>query len=152
MAGLDESVTMRLYQLAGIPASNTNYVQFRVVEGANEAPADQYSGDLWGLYLAVEYTGGHWLDEHGLEDGNVYKIEGSANSRNLSPDQVSDGSDWTSLLSHISTTSTPEAGGGPTSISMTFFPSRPSTAWTPISICASGITISCTTRPTGTGW
>ena len=109
MAGLDESVTMRLYQLAGIPASNTNYVQFRVVEGVNEAPADQYSGDLWGLYLAVEHTGGHWLNEHDLADGNVYKIKAAAgNAQNLSPDQVSDGSDWTSLLSYIRTTATPE--------------------------------------------
>ncbi|HVT82562.1 MAG TPA: lamin tail domain-containing protein, partial [Phycisphaerae bacterium] len=109
MAGLDESVSHRLFQLAGIASPNTNYVQFRVVDAAAEAPAgDQYGGDMWGLYLAVEHTGSHWLDEHNLADGNVYEIVNSVgDSRTLSPDQVSDGSDWNNLLANIKVTSTP---------------------------------------------
>jgi hypothetical protein len=107
LAGLDEATSFRLFQLAGVPASNTNYVQWRVVDAASETGADQYSGDMWGLYLAVEHTGGHWLDEHGLEDGNVYKIENSiGDARNLAPDQPADGSDWTTFLASIKLTTT----------------------------------------------
>ena len=38
--------------------------------------ADQYSGDFQGLYLAVEQPDGQLLEEHGLPDGNLYKMEG----------------------------------------------------------------------------
>ena len=38
-------------------------------------PTNQYIGDVWGLYLAIEHTDGPFLDERGLPDGNTYKIE-----------------------------------------------------------------------------
>lgn len=110
MAGLDEAVSFRIYQLAGVPAPNTNYVQFRVVDAAQEAPANQYDGDLWGLYLAVENVGGRFIDEHGLEDGNIYEIEGGqGDSKNQAPDQPSNGSDWIALRNQAQSGSAPES-------------------------------------------
>ncbi|HYO24065.1 MAG TPA: lamin tail domain-containing protein, partial [Lacipirellulaceae bacterium] len=110
MAGLDEAVSFRLFQLAGVAAPNTNYVQWRVIDAAAEAPADQYSGDLWGLYLAVENVGGRFLDEHQLEDGNVYQIEGGAgDSSNQAPDQPTDGSDWNALRAQMQSGAASEA-------------------------------------------
>lgn len=95
MVGLDESVSYRIFQLAGLDAPNTNYVQFRVIDGAQEATSNQYDGDLWGLYLAVENAGGRFIGEHDLEDGNIYEIEGGqGDSKNQAPDQPTDGSDW----------------------------------------------------------
>lgn len=108
-AGLDESVSHRLYQLAGVAAPNTNYVHFRIIDDADEATSNQYEGDFWGLYLAVEHTGGRYLDEHGLEDGNVYEIEGGGgDARNLAAGQPTDGSDWTELRTAAQRNSTTE--------------------------------------------
>ncbi|MCY2952087.1 MAG: lamin tail domain-containing protein [Planctomycetota bacterium] len=77
--GLYESVGFKLFNLAGTPASNTNFAQFRVVDATAEAnPANQYEGDFWGLYLAVEQMDGQFLDEHSLPDGNLYKMESGA--------------------------------------------------------------------------
>ncbi|HLU48014.1 MAG TPA: CotH kinase family protein, partial [Planctomycetota bacterium] len=42
----------------------------------------QYDGDFWGLYLAVEQMDGAFLDEHGLPDGNLYKMEGGSGELN----------------------------------------------------------------------
>lgn len=87
MACLDESVAFRLYELAGVPSPHMNYLQFRVIDEAIEThPTDQYRGDLWGLYGTIEHTDGAFLDERGLPDGNVYKIEGGqGDKRNQGP-------------------------------------------------------------------
>ncbi len=74
--GMFEAVTFRLFNLAGSDAPRTHWVHLRVVTDAEETPANQYRGDFWGLYLAVEEIDGDFLKEHGLPDGNVYKIEG----------------------------------------------------------------------------
>ncbi len=99
MAGLDEAVSFRLYDLAGVPSSRTHYLSFRVVDGAAESnPSDPYDSDLWGLYLAVEQPNGSFLDDRGLEDGNVYKIEGGNGDKKEQGDtQVTDSSDWNSF-------------------------------------------------------
>jgi len=95
IAGLDEAVPHRLHQLAGVPSSNTHWVHFRVVDAADEAPEDQYTGDLWGLYLAVEHPDGRFLDERDLPDGNTYKIwNGKGNKKNQGSTQTLDASDW----------------------------------------------------------
>lgn len=73
--GLFEAVIFRLFNLAGTEAPRTHWVHLRVVAEVAETPADQYRGDFWGLYLAVEEIDGDFLKEHGLPDGNVYKIE-----------------------------------------------------------------------------
>ena len=101
MAGLDEAISYRLNELAGVPSSKTHYVHFRVIDQAAEAnPANQYDGDLWGLYQAIEQPDGRFLNERGLPDGNVYKIEGGAgDKKNQGPTQSADASDWNAFSS-----------------------------------------------------
>lgn len=93
--GLFESVGFRLFQLAGQPAMHSAFVQFRIIDEAEEAKAgDQFSGDFWGLYLALEQPDGRFLEEHGLPDGNLYKMEGGGgDANNLGPDGPVDESD-----------------------------------------------------------
>ncbi len=108
MAGLDEAVAFRLYQLAGVLSSNTNYVHLRVIDNATESPSNQYDGDLWGLYLAVENQGSQFVDEHGINDGNTFSISGgAAELKNQGDGQPADGSDWNTFKASASTTSTP---------------------------------------------
>jgi hypothetical protein len=73
--GLFEGVGFRLFNLAGIEASHTHFVHFRIIDQPEEAPADQYAGDFWGLYLAVENVDEHFLKEHDLPPGNLYKMD-----------------------------------------------------------------------------
>ncbi|MFT5239995.1 MAG: hypothetical protein ACI9X0_000963, partial [Kiritimatiellia bacterium] len=95
MAGIDEAVPHRLYQLAGVPSSHTHWTHFRVIDAGDEAPADQYAGDLWGLYLAIEHPDGRFLDERDLPDGSTYKIQGGVgNKKNQGPTQPLDNSEW----------------------------------------------------------
>jgi hypothetical protein len=89
--GLFESVGFRLFDLAGVPASNTNYVQFRVIESADEDGSDQYSGDFQGLYLAIEQLDGRFLDQHGLPDGNLYKMENGTGVSGIGGDSNNQG-------------------------------------------------------------
>ena len=42
MGGIGEAIAYRLYDLAGIPSPDTNFVQFRVVDDAAEATDNQY--------------------------------------------------------------------------------------------------------------
>ena len=96
MAGIDEAVSYRLYELAGVPSSRTHHLHFRVIDDATEASgSDQYEGDLWGLYLAVEDPDGSFLDDRDLPDGNVYKIEGGrGDKKHQGPTQPTSTSDW----------------------------------------------------------
>jgi len=73
--GMLEAVSFRLFNLAGVEASHTHWLQLRIVDGVEESPANQYQGDFWGLYLAMENPDGDFLEEHGLPDGNLYKID-----------------------------------------------------------------------------
>lgn len=48
IAGLDEVFSMRAYRLAGVPSAPATWVQWRVIDRADEVNAkDQYQGDLW---------------------------------------------------------------------------------------------------------
>ncbi|HYG24774.1 MAG TPA: lamin tail domain-containing protein [Verrucomicrobiae bacterium] len=104
MAGVEEAVSFRLYELLGLASSRTHFVHFRVIDDASETGTSQFQGgdasgvnggDLWGVYLAIEQPDGSFLDERGLEDGNVYKIEGNnGDQKHQGDDQPSDGSDW----------------------------------------------------------
>lgn len=98
--GLFESVAYRLFQLAGTDANNAVHVQFRVVDHVNEAPAtNQFAGDLWGKYLAVEEQDGRFLSERGLPDGNIYDMESFSGLPNhLGRDGPVDGSDLAAFL------------------------------------------------------
>jgi len=102
MAGLDEAGSFRLHQLAGVVAPNTFYTQLRVIDDLDEAPADdQYAGDLWGLYMALEHIDGRFLAEHDLPDGNTYKIRSKGEKRNQSATQSEDDSDWATFRASI---------------------------------------------------
>ena len=80
LAGLDEALVNRLYNLASVPAPRTTYFQFRIVDDALEASAaSQYEGDLWGLYLAFEEYDQAFKHEHALPDGNLFLLQGGNN-------------------------------------------------------------------------
>lgn len=75
--GLPEWMNFKLWNLSGVPAPWAFHVQLRVVDGPDEAPAGiegQYTGDFWGMYLAVEDYEPAFLEAHGLPDGNLYKL------------------------------------------------------------------------------
>nr|HOD83861.1 lamin tail domain-containing protein [Phycisphaerae bacterium] len=98
--GLFESVTFKLMNLAGVAASSTTFVHFRIVESAEETGTTQYDGDFQGLYLAIEQYDGNFLDEHDLADGNLYKMEsGTGTLNNQGPLQPSDSSDLNAFMS-----------------------------------------------------
>ncbi|MEN8785966.1 MAG: lamin tail domain-containing protein [Akkermansiaceae bacterium] len=102
MSGLDEALSYRAFQVAGMASPNTNYLHFRVIDEAAESfPTDQYRGDLWGLYLAVEQPDGSFLEERDLSDGNTYKIEGggvgTGDKKHQAPNQPTNSSDWTAF-------------------------------------------------------
>jgi hypothetical protein len=98
--GMFESVGFKLFQLAQVPGSHSTFTQFRIIDDTVEAQSgSQYGGDFWGLYLAVEQLDGRYLEEHGLPDGNLYKMEGGfGDPNNLGPDGPVDSSDLRSFL------------------------------------------------------
>lgn len=102
MGALGEAVAFKLYEMAGTLSPKTNFFQFRVIDDPEEAHAtDQYSGDLWGLYMTIEHTDGRFLDERGLPDGNTYKIEGGGgDKRNQGPTQTVSSSDYNALKAY----------------------------------------------------
>ena len=99
---LFEPVAFKLYELAGAPSSNTQYFNFRVVDGASEAGATQYTGDFWGLYIGIEQPDGSFLDDRDLPDGNIYNMHGGAfgdtTERHQGSDLPTDRSDLTSFI------------------------------------------------------
>ena len=105
MAGLDEAGSFRMCELAGMLSPSTHYAHFRVIDDSEEAPEnDQYGGDLWGLYLAIEHIDGRFLDERDLPDGNTYKIiAGGEVKRNQGATQSEDSSDWDAFCSNADT-------------------------------------------------
>jgi len=98
--GLFEGVGFRFFDLCGVPASNTHYNQFYVIDKSSESGGNQYEGDYYGLFLSIEQLDGQYLEGHGLPDGNLYKIEGHAgDSNNQGPYSVSDRSDVRAFIS-----------------------------------------------------
>jgi hypothetical protein len=75
--GVNELMDMRMWNLVGVPAPEGWWFTFRVIDGTEEAPSTttgQYDGDFWGLYLGWEDYDGAFLGNHGLPDGNLYKL------------------------------------------------------------------------------
>lgn len=107
--GMFESVGFRLFNLAGVESPKTVFLQFRVINSSVEAnPVSQYEGDFWGVYLGVEQEDGRFLDEHGLPDGNLYKMEnGTGELNNLGPLGPTDKSDLNAFLNSYRSTTTP---------------------------------------------
>jgi len=111
--GMFEALSLRLFNLAGCPASKTNYVHFRIIDepfedgtrNAAHSPitskGTQYDGDFWGLYMTIEQVDGQFLDEHGLPDGNLIKMDDGNNElNNQGPTQPSDLSDLYQFVAH----------------------------------------------------
>jgi len=106
--GMFEAVGFRLFNLVGVEASKTHWIHFRVIDEAAEVGTKQYDGDFWGLYLVTEQLDGRFLDEHGLPDGNLYKMEGGTGElNNQGPTAATDKSDLNSFLNTY-------RGGAPT--------------------------------------
>jgi hypothetical protein len=102
--GMFESVTFALFNLAGVAAPETGYLQFRVVDGASENGATQYDGDFWGLYMGMEQFDIRFLDAHGLPDGNLYRMRptvAGVGQDNQGATQVTDWSDVIGLMNTI---------------------------------------------------
>ncbi len=103
--GMFEAVGFRLFELAGVPASKTHWLQFRIIDEAAETGATQFDDDFWGLYLAIEQMDGKFLNEHNLPDGNLYKMEGGTGElNNQGPMGPVDKSDLNTFMSQYSTT------------------------------------------------
>ncbi len=91
---LNEALGFKLYELAGVPSCHTNYFELRVIDNVNEADSsNQYNGDFWGLYLAIEPPDGRFLKERNMPDGNLYRMDAGANKKNQGPSQSVDNSD-----------------------------------------------------------
>jgi autotransporter-associated beta strand protein len=105
-AGVEEALSNRIFQLGGMAAMHSTYFQLRVIDDALEAsPVSQYEGDLWGLYLGLEPTEGNFLDERGLEKGNLYAIEGNNGDKKYQgPTQPVDSSDWIAFRNALAET------------------------------------------------
>jgi spore coat protein CotH len=103
--GLNEVMDMRLFEAFGVPAPQTWWMHFRVVDGAQETPSGkdgQYLGDFWGLYVAFENYDGAFLDRLGLPEGNLYKLsdkvyEGLTQLRYQGADAVDDAADYENI-------------------------------------------------------
>ncbi len=107
--GMFEAAGFKLFNLAGEAASLTNWVTFRIIDEAQETGPTQYDGDFWGLYLVIEQLDGRFLDEHGLPDGNFYKMEGGTGElNNLGPAGPKDKSDLNAFLNTYTNTTPPD--------------------------------------------
>ncbi|MDI6448632.1 lamin tail domain-containing protein [Anaerobaca lacustris] len=97
--GMFEAASFRLFNMMGVEAPKTSWLHFRVIDDADEFGATQYDGDFWGLYMTIEQVGGRFLDEHGLPDGNLYKMEsGTGELNNQGLTAVTDKSDLNAFM------------------------------------------------------
>lgn len=97
--GVFESLALRIFSMMGVPAPASHFVHFRVIDGVNEITANQYEGDFWGLYLAVEEIDRRFLRARDLPDGNLYKMkDGFGDLDNHGLDQPADGSDLAAFM------------------------------------------------------
>ena len=59
---LNEAINMYLFEQIGVPAQDTHWVHWRVIDGEEEAP-DQWNGDFWGLNFVLETYDVRFMDE-----------------------------------------------------------------------------------------
>lgn len=85
--GFNEVVNYFLWNKVGVPAPHSVFFHYRVVDGPQEAP-DAYGGDFWGLSWAQEDYDNRFLDAHGLQKGNLYKLINAAFTNDLAADMV----------------------------------------------------------------
>ena len=104
---LNEMVNFYLWRKVGIPAPRSNWGHFRTITTAAEQ-ADAHHGDFWGLIFLHEDYDRRFLDSHGMDKGNVYKltrdaIDGTSQQRYQAPDGVADGSDHYNIYANLTT-------------------------------------------------
>jgi len=107
--GLHEGMNSTLWNLTGTPAPHSHWFHFRVIKGADEAPAGtngQHLGDFYGLLIAMEDYDSRFLDSHDLEPGNLYKLktlgnDGLSIQRYQAPGAVTDASDFTNIINQL---------------------------------------------------
>jgi hypothetical protein len=108
--GMFEAVGFRLFNLAGVAAPQTHWIQLRIIDEPEENPADQYRGDFWGLYLAIEDVDGHFLKNHHLPDGNIYRMDGGGGTLcNQGAHSVTNRSDLDRFLNAYNSRAWPES-------------------------------------------
>ncbi|MAW11289.1 MAG: hypothetical protein CMO54_05495 [Verrucomicrobiales bacterium] len=71
--GLNEAVSMYLFNKVGVPATKTHWVQWRVIDNKDEAP-DNWRGDFHGINFVLETYDVRFMESHNLEKGNLYKL------------------------------------------------------------------------------
>ncbi len=103
--GMPEDIGATLWSTFGVPASNTWWFHFRVIDGAEEAP-DQYNGDFWGIQQVVEEYEKTFLDARDMTRGNLYKMsdwiwDAERQRRYQSPDMVRDGSEFNNIRDNL---------------------------------------------------
>ena len=104
---MNERINFHLWQTIGIPAPRSNWGHFRTITTAAEQ-ADPYHGDFWGLIFIHEDYDARFLDSHGLEKGNLYKLtrdatDGASQQRYQAPDAVSNGADHYNIYANLTT-------------------------------------------------
>jgi len=109
---LNEHVNFYLFNKMGVPAPYSYYFHFRVIDEAEEAP-DPWHGDFWGLGFAQETYDVRFLEAHGLQKGNLYKLinsttDAKAQQRYQTLYAVMDGSDHDNIENRLSGSSTPD--------------------------------------------
>lgn len=86
---LNEAAAFKFYDLLDVPACNTHFFHLRIIDDALESdPSDQYEGDFWGLYIAIEEPDTRFLNERNMPDGNMYKMNGSPTQTNQGETEV----------------------------------------------------------------
>jgi hypothetical protein len=103
--GLDQATNHLMWNLTGTPAPFTHWGHFRVIQYPEEQ-ASATRGDYYGMLLALEEFDARFIDSHGLEKGNLYKlISGRTNGldvqRYQAPDAVNDGSDFGNIIRQL---------------------------------------------------
>ena len=104
--GMEQAANHILWNMTGTPAPYTHWFHMRVIRGKDEAPSGangQYQGDYYGMLLAMEEFDVRFLDAHGLEKGNLYKLisgrtDGVSVRRYLARNGVNDGSDFKNII------------------------------------------------------
>lgn len=85
--GLNEVINYFLWNKVGVPAPQTFFFHFRVLDGSAEA-ADPYNGDFWGLNWAQEDYDGRFLESHRLAKGNLYKLINASRNYDAGQDML----------------------------------------------------------------
>lgn len=72
-SGLSEGVALKQFDLLGAPSAGADWAQLRIIDSADENPADPTEGDFWGIYNIVKDYDGEWLKDHDLPQSYIYE-------------------------------------------------------------------------------